>query len=51
MVRSLRQRSGIMISLAAVTVVMVIPLLWLVLESFKTNAEIDAYPLNIWPRA
>ena len=50
MVRSLRQRSGIMISLAAVTVVMVIPLLWLVLESFKTNAEIDAYPLNIWPR-
>ena len=51
MVRSLRQRSGIMITLVAVTVVMVIPLLWLVLESFKTNAEIDAYPLNIWPRA
>ena len=50
MMRNLRFRAAIVASLGMVAIVLMVPIAWLVLESFKTNAEIDAFPLNIIPR-
>ncbi|MHA7275882.1 carbohydrate ABC transporter permease [Arthrobacter sp. HLT1-21] len=47
----LRQRPKVWLYLVLTLgmIAMILPFVWMILGSFKTNAEIRQYPLNFWP--